>query len=205
MTTALSGASDRSLNIMRDVLDMTGPNTPLPYGSGLMIRGTQLPIVEKWGCMWVTLSDSGACYGYCYQPQILSSPEKPVSGLSSYTEHGYRPGIDPPSKYGPGYNWHPYCATREEAVQWLLDRQLLGQVQRYAHTIEPRDRTKPVESVRGFNSYLISHYRPWLTAGVTDVVSETLASCHTTPLGVAAGFALHDINGGVREVNRPQS
>lgn len=90
--------------------------------------------------------DLGVAYGYCYQPQVI--------GQRGETARSYSP-IDGE------WNIHPYFDTAAEAVQWLVDRGVAGEVMRFAHD-------KPVDK-RG------DDYSPWVTSGVVATVDgETL-------------------------------
>lgn len=83
----------------------------------------------------------GVAFGYCYVPQVYGS-----GSLLAF------------SPAGDGETWdaHPYLETQEEAVRWLEERGLGGEVLRYAHHEFPQDRGED--------------YRPWITSGIVAKV-----------------------------------
>ncbi len=135
-------------------------------------------------------------FGYCYQPRTFEkSGTAGFSTASSYTPHGFNPELQDPSIRGSDYGWHPYFATREEAVQWLKDKGLFGEVQKYAHHRAVDDRGPKWEFESFGRRYEWKEYHPWLTAGVTDVVTDTQDVAMTTPMGLMAGFTVHNPDG----------
>lgn len=83
----------------------------------------------------------GYAYGYCFVPQVYG--EQAVMALS-------------PAGNLVDWKLHPYCETKQEAIDWLESRGLKGEILRYAHHEPPELRA--------------GDYRPWVTAGVVAKV-----------------------------------
>ena len=85
--------------------------------------------------------DLGVAFGYCFLPEVFGN-----SSVMSF------------SPAGDNETWqgHPYCESQEDAVLWLTERGIAGQVMRFAHHEAPEDRG--VE------------YRVWVTSGVVAKV-----------------------------------
>ncbi len=152
------------------------------YGDGLLTTGD---------------GTEGNRYGYCFQPHVFQKSGSAGFYTSSwFTPHGFNPELQSPSPYSKvNYGVHPYFAKAEDAVKWLKDCNLTGEVMRYAHhkSVEARVPEWKFQSI--VREWRWEEYRPWLTAGVTDVVTETVDVAPTTILGLAAGFQVHNPDG----------
>jgi hypothetical protein len=147
-------------------------------------------------------------FGYCYLPLIFVKSGTMYT-TASYTIHGYNKELqgeiekpdDPKfAPFGHNLGYHPFFATREEAVKWLKDRGLYGEVLRYAHHKPLKDRVPTWEYEGVLREYRWKQYHPWLTAGVTDIVAQESNVVPSSPLGLAAGFELHNPDGSHRHV-----
>lgn len=127
-------------------------------------------------------------YGVCYQPEIFTSPGAKVTGTSTLSEHG---AIE--KNVYPSIGYHPFFAVKQEAVNWLRERKLLGQVLRYSHHKPPEDRGPEWMQLGRDNDGMWSPYHPRMTAGVVAIVTDEtpVESVHTTPMALASGFDIY--------------
>lgn len=103
--------------------------------------------------------------GYTYQPQRFTG-DGPVKGVTGFKEHPERGHL-------------PFFATAAEAVAYLVKHGLVGQVQKFKITPDLIHRTY---RLHGFDTDM--ERIPWLTAGVTDVVSESVESAPIQPMNL---------------------
>lgn len=107
---------------------------------------------------------------YCYRPEVFWPPGAAVASSSCHIPLA---GPDGQRDYKHGSETSPFCATEDEAVEWLLSRDLYGHVQRYKHTVPVADRdlhfrfTPTGPNGSGYWEW----YRPYLTAGIACVVN----------------------------------
>lgn len=120
--------------------------------------------------------------GYTFQPHRFTGdgPVKGVTSLKAYPERGY----------------FPFFATSGEAAAHLIALGIEGNVQRYQITPDLIHRT---HKIHGFNTELETV--PWLTAGVTEVVSASVTSA---PISIMSLFSSEAIKvhtpSGIKEV-----
>jgi hypothetical protein len=134
------------------------------YGSGMTVTGDET--IKGSRC-----TDWGDRYGYCYQPQHYQVASSGMATASSFSTYGIAPDqvISPHDRHPCGH--HPYCSTVEEAVQWLRDRGLAGQVMRYAHHKPVSERVPTWEWCPIERGHVWKQYAPYLTAGVVAAVT----------------------------------
>ena len=111
----------------------------------------------------VAVGDMGLLYGYVYQPQRFTDPDKPISGTSTFYEWDGVQGNVPEQM--------PASPRRDLAVLLLKAMGYYGQVLRYC-----RDR---------FGQ------KTRITAGVTDIVNNSAKTAHMTFFGNADDLQLY--------------
>lgn len=114
----------------------------------------------------VSCADLGLLYGYTYRPVRFTGDEDKIMGTTTFHPNS----IDETGKVVFGERF-PWCASRDEAVNFLIKHGYYGHVQRYA--LDPhvlRDEWHDVILLA--NSPPVRRkYEPWCTAGITDVVN----------------------------------
>lgn len=116
----------------------------------------------------VAVGDTGTLYGFAYQPQRFSTPDRPISGVTTYP-----PFIRPQ----PGERWkapepYPWFASRQDAVRYIKQAGFYGQVIRYTRGPDGQP--------------------SWITAGVTDTVNAPSSGpVFGTPLGMSKKLVIH--------------